>query len=134
MWEEIANKEWERQPNANFNKAAVFRSVPIEVKYTTFGWKTKGWLNYVSLVPLTFLTCLGMYFNFRGLMTSAKLPEFDPTDLGSLILASARGDLHHLDSMKPIGTSDEQLMNSTKVRLGVSGRDPSQPWGLVMKQ
>ena len=85
-----------------------------------------------TVVPLTLLTLAAITLNIIAAFTPVELPSFDPTDLGALVLASGRGDLHHLDANADGAMGDDAHMHETKVRFATSG-DSSKPWGIVLR-
>ncbi|KAL8279486.1 hypothetical protein RQP46_008048 [Phenoliferia psychrophenolica] len=126
-WEDLA------LTNSTLDVSGVFRDVPFSVEYTIYGWKTEGWLVYFALVPVTIILLTTCILNLWAFRMPVGLPAFEQSDIGSLILASGRGDLHQLDAAKPFGVTDSGLIRSTYVQLAPHADDLSKPWGLVTK-
>lgn len=146
FWDEVAhnasvganpfNATW-AAANPSFNLSELYRPVPIMAAYDALGWRTNGWIHYLSrgspslpldvgsspmsVVPATLLIITATIFNLIAAFSATALPSFDATDIGALILASGRGDLGDLDSSSSGVASEARLMRETKVFLDPRG-------------
>ncbi|KAF9464330.1 hypothetical protein BDZ94DRAFT_510718 [Collybia nuda] len=69
------------------------RPINGTLQYATMGWKVTPKIG-AYMIPLTLVTATSLVFILIAMFTTQKLPNFDPTNPISLIVAASGRDLH----------------------------------------
>ncbi|KAM0745906.1 hypothetical protein T439DRAFT_384530 [Meredithblackwellia eburnea MCA 4105] len=125
----FARHNWDylaRLPNSTF-AASGWRPVPATLTFDGRGWETK-FTTLLLLIPVSALCLATIFFAIGGFMTPGDLLTFDPSDYGSLVLATARGNLATIAAESD--KNDDSLLRVTRMKFKTNVLDPNRPWGL----